>query len=202
MKSVRSLKAVRILVLAILATGLSAGLAKAQQFTGKFTLPVETYWGSAVLPAGTYSFSLDAASPYTIAIRRKTRDFMAYVLPGGRCLHGAVAGHSELMAIRKGGTLRIRELRLAEADLTLGYSIPKVERRFMAQEGPELFQRIDVTMNGKRSTSAALHAAWGAGSSGCRPSGRCPSSFCFSLPSCVAPVSWQVSLGGHDVAAA
>ena len=60
MKSTRSLKSVRILLLAVLAAGLSASLASAQEYQGKFTLPFEARWGSAVLPAGDYTFRVNA----------------------------------------------------------------------------------------------------------------------------------------------
>jgi hypothetical protein len=149
MKSAQSLKAVRILALAILATGLSAGVASAQQYTAKVTLPVRTHWGNAVLPPGDYVFSVESASPYTMVLRRRTREFVAFVMPTAKSLRGPVAGPSELIGIRRGGTLRIRQLRLAEAELTLGYSLPKGERQFVADKRPELVQRIAIAMNGK-----------------------------------------------------
>ena len=59
MKSTRSLNSVRILLLAVLAAGLSASLARAQEYEGKFTLPFEARWGMAVLPPGDYSFRVN-----------------------------------------------------------------------------------------------------------------------------------------------
>lgn len=149
MISARSLKAVRILVLAFLAASLSAGLASAQQYTGKVTLPVKTYWGNVVLPPGDYVFSVESTSPYCMVLRRRTREFVAFVMPSAKTLRGPVAGPSELIGIRRGGTLRIRELRVSEAELTLGYSFPQGARQLVAEKGPDLIQHIAITMSGK-----------------------------------------------------
>jgi hypothetical protein len=62
MKSTRSLKSVRILLLAVLAAALSASLASAQDYEGKFTLPFEARWGMAVLPPGDYTFHVTACN--------------------------------------------------------------------------------------------------------------------------------------------
>src|ERR1700757_4657866 len=51
-----------------------AGLATAgnaqNAYQGKFTLPFETHWGSATLPAGDYTFTMSSAnSSYTLYVR-------------------------------------------------------------------------------------------------------------------------------------
>jgi len=54
------------LVLGLLATGGYAQTA----YRGKFTLAVETHWGSAALPAGDYTFTLPSHSaPYRLYIQ-------------------------------------------------------------------------------------------------------------------------------------
>ena len=58
MKRIRSF-ALSSLVLALIASCLSAGMAKAQEWQGQFTLPFEARWGQAILPAGDYSFTVD-----------------------------------------------------------------------------------------------------------------------------------------------
>jgi hypothetical protein len=148
MKSAQSLKAVRILVLALLATGLSAGLASAQQYVGKITLPVKTQWGNAVLPAGDYSFVLDPATPDAVTIRH-AGERLALIQTTGGIAQDPEISSSELVGIRRGGVLRVRTLRLAEVHLALFYPQAKGERQLIAQNSPELVQRIAVAMNGK-----------------------------------------------------
>jgi len=57
---------VTALVLGALAINGNAQIA----YQGKFTLPVETHWGGATLPAGDYTFTLPSDStPYILFIR-------------------------------------------------------------------------------------------------------------------------------------
>ena len=58
-----------------LALCFSAGLGKAQNtYEGKFTLPFETHWRGAVLPAGDYTVSIPSEStPYLLYVRGEAR---------------------------------------------------------------------------------------------------------------------------------
>jgi len=59
----RLFKAVTKVCLAALVLGALATSGKAQSiYQGKFTLPVETRWGAAKLPAGDYTFTVSSAS--------------------------------------------------------------------------------------------------------------------------------------------
>ena len=115
MKSIRSLKSVRILLLAVLAAGLSASLASAQDYEGKFTLPFEARWGTAVLPAGDYSFRINTNNYSCIALVSQGGRGVAFIMPDTAASRGEVAGSSALIAVRSAGSYRIRALRLAEA---------------------------------------------------------------------------------------
>jgi hypothetical protein len=67
----RHLKLFTKLGAAALALGALATSGNAQNaYQGKFTLPTETHWGSATLPAGDYTFAMSSAgSQYTLYIR-------------------------------------------------------------------------------------------------------------------------------------
>ena len=148
MKVTQRFKSVRILFLAVLAVGLSAGVASAQKVEGKFTLPFEARWGRAVLPAGDYTFNVETStSPYIVMIRHN-RNGVAYVMADSVISRGDFSGSSALIAVRSGGKLRIRILRLREVGAIFGYYVPKAERQFIAQ-APELLQRIPVSVQGK-----------------------------------------------------
>jgi hypothetical protein len=59
----------KIGVAALSLSALAAGGNAQDSFQGKFTLPFETHWGSATLPAGDYSFTLPSNSaPYRFYI--------------------------------------------------------------------------------------------------------------------------------------
>jgi hypothetical protein len=141
MKSTRSLKSVRILLLAVLAAGLSASLASAQEYEGKFTLPFEARWGMAVLPAGDYSFRVDPSQNPCIGLVRQGTRGVAFVMADGGAGKGEVAGSSALIAVASAGSYRIRALRLAQAGVVLEYSPPKAERPILAEQ-LVLLQRV------------------------------------------------------------
>jgi hypothetical protein len=147
MKSTRSLKSVRILLLAVLAAALSASLASAQDYEGKFTLPFEARWGKAVLPAGDYSFRVNASQIPCMVSVSQGRQTLAFILTSDTT-RGRVAGSSALIAVRSAGSYRIRALQLAEAGVVLEYMPPKAERQMLAQQ-PVLFQRVPVIAAGK-----------------------------------------------------
>jgi hypothetical protein len=49
----------RRFALAVVLVGLSAAAAQAQSYKGRFTLPNETRWNGATLPAGDYSLAMN-----------------------------------------------------------------------------------------------------------------------------------------------
>ena len=67
----RHLKLFTKVGVAALALGALATSGNAQNaYQGKFTLPTETHWGSATLPAGDYTFAMSSASSqYRLYIR-------------------------------------------------------------------------------------------------------------------------------------
>ena len=71
MTCARHLKSFTKVGLAALALGALATSGHAQNaYQGKFTLPFETHWGSATLPAGDYTFTMSSASSnYRLYIR-------------------------------------------------------------------------------------------------------------------------------------
>ena len=147
MKSTRSLKSVRVLLLAVLAAGLSASLANAQEYEGKFTLPFEARWGGAVLPAGDYTFRVNPSEPPCMVSVSQGQQIVALILTSSTT-RGEVAGSSALIAVHSAGSSHIRALQLAEAGVVLEYSPPKAERQLLAQQ-PVLFQRMPVIAAGK-----------------------------------------------------
>lgn len=135
---------IRVVFLALAATVASVGLLSAQDAKGTFTLPFEVRWGTAVLPAGDYSFKIDNTD-YTVTIRGENQAAMVLSLARSIDNH---AGSNALIIARHGKRGTVRALRLAEQNVVFTYPAPKGEPRTLAQ-APELLQRIPVFVSGK-----------------------------------------------------
>jgi hypothetical protein len=140
----------RLGLLALLATVVSAGLLSAEDYKGTFTLPFEVRWGSAVLPAGDYSFTIDTARDSQRATVR-WENGAAMVMPSS-ISDRQFDGHSALILTRRGHRGTVRALALAtpgtgsrKGGLVFSYAPPKGEAPLLAQ-APELIQRIPVTL--------------------------------------------------------
>jgi hypothetical protein len=144
----RSFKLVAPLGLALLAGCFTANLASAQEaFKGSFTLPFEARWGTVVLPAGEYSFTLDrGVVGGRVTITTEDRQAAGFVLNQG-VYDRQTIDHSELILVRDGGNYTVRALRLEDRGLTLEYSVPMTEGQLITQ-APQLLERIPVAMGG------------------------------------------------------
>jgi hypothetical protein len=145
MKMTQSFNLVKVMFWAVLAAGLSAGLASAQNVIhGKFTLPFQARWGADVLLPGDYTFEIDTAKrPYIVAVRQGDRGVA--LARANSVEQGETSGHSALVTVRTGRKYRIWMLHLAEAGLTLDYTPLKAERPILAQE-PVLIRRLPILM--------------------------------------------------------
>jgi hypothetical protein len=110
---------VAVLVLGALATG-----GKAQTvYQGKFTLPFETHWGSATLPAGDYTFALaSASSPYTLYIHGQAGNAIIRAYAADEKV---VSGHAQLNLVDIADMQNVESFDAPELGLTLSYATPK-----------------------------------------------------------------------------
>jgi hypothetical protein len=117
MKSIRKVSLLKVLVLFVGALGASALPASAQNTTGTFTLAHKDRWGTAVLPAGDYRFSVDTqAWPARVMVRE---------LGGTTSADQKLAGGSTLVIERKAGESVVRSLKLAPVGLALEFYLGK-----------------------------------------------------------------------------
>ena len=177
MNKTSKLTIIRVVFLAVLGTALSAGVLRAEDYKGSFTLPFEVRWGTAVLPAGDYTFTMDTDKGSNLATIRG--DKVAAMIIANGTSNRQFSGRSSLVLARRGRTGVIRELHLAipglkasasrqdvrvydrgklvsnvatqtptEGGIVFIYSPPKGEPSMLAQT-PELIQRIPVLFASK-----------------------------------------------------
>lgn len=141
MKTIRSFT-LSSLVLALLASCLSAGMARAQEMQGKFTLPFDARWGQATLPAGDYSFTVDQsqAAAKVVLAGEKAR---AIIRAQG--YDPKEMDSSALVLAKNHGVNTVRELKLAELGVVL-YFTPSRPHQTAAEE-KQIAKAIPITPN-------------------------------------------------------
>jgi hypothetical protein len=112
----------RINLILGLAAILSAGLLQGADCVGSFMLPHQTNWGTAVLPAGDYTFRFTGSTNYQLLRIRRGTQVVNMVMP----LNGSSTGTSGGSSISIVGN-RVRGFHLAPVGLTYSYGIPKNE---------------------------------------------------------------------------
>jgi hypothetical protein len=125
---------VKLLVAVVLATSVFVAAVNAQpRFQGKFTLPYEVHWSTAVLPAGQYTIRINSigAAAFVWSADGKT----AFVLPS-RFRDDSQKGPTSLLITVYGNERRVRSLNLPELGASLVYEpVNKIEREMLAKSG-------------------------------------------------------------------
>jgi hypothetical protein len=119
----RNLKLFTKLGVAALALAALATSANAQSaYRGKFTLPFETHWGGAKLPAGDYSFVLPSlGSPYTLYIRGAG---VNVIVRAATTEDIGVPNHAQLNLVNIADVQNVQTFDVPELGLTFIYSTP------------------------------------------------------------------------------
>ena len=119
----RHLKLLTKLGVAALALGALATNGNAQNaYRGKFTLPVETHWGRATLPAGDYTFTLPSASaPYRLYIRGQAGNA---IIMAATTDYKVVSGHAQLNLVDVADVQTVQTFEAPELGLTFIYATP------------------------------------------------------------------------------
>ena len=123
MKSLRNLASTAVLTLGTLS--LLPGVASAQLARGSFKLSHEVYWQNAVVPAGTYNFSLDPKGPSELLTLRNVsggrEGFMMLVNDVGSSEFSDV---NRLVMVSRGDKSFVRTLELPQFETVLHFSVP------------------------------------------------------------------------------
>ena len=126
MNSIRRFSFFKVLVLAVAATVFSAIPAHAQTTAGTFSLAHKVRWAGAVLPPGSYGFSVDFQnSPARITLRQLDGAMVAILLPQVISEDNLI-GTSSLVLQDKGGESVVSALRLKDIGVALQFAAPKL----------------------------------------------------------------------------
>jgi hypothetical protein len=120
----RHLKLFTKLGAAGLALGALATSGNAQNaYQGKFTLPFETQWGNATLPAGDYTFVMSSASSdYRLYIRGAQ---VNAIIRATSADHRGVSDHAQLNLVDIADVQNVQTFDAPELGLTFSYATPK-----------------------------------------------------------------------------
>jgi hypothetical protein len=119
----RLVKSVTKVGIAALVLGALTTSGKAQTvYQGQFTLPVETHWGSATLPAGDYTFSVaGAAAEYRLYIHGQRTNFIIPTVTAEE----ATPQHAQLNLVDIADKYTVETFDAPELGLTFTYWKPK-----------------------------------------------------------------------------
>jgi len=152
MKTNRSHRLVRCLIFTGLAVCFSAARLSAENWQVTFSLPFETHWGGAVLPAGSYTLKLDTVNNGRPMQLEQGAEHIRFLLPL-TTETPVTPARSQLLIVREGNTATVHILYIAELGTAFHFSVPEryeVYTRLMARaDEPVFIQRIPVTFSGK-----------------------------------------------------
>ena len=142
MKSIRDNTLLRALALGALASCLGAGVASAQPFQGKFSLPTKVTWGMATLQKGDYTFSLEGWRTGNMLQLMQNGRVVALLQPQSH--DQATAGPAVLVINCGKRGNAVRAIRLPEIDVVL-YYVPNTPKHGTADEEREVAQLLPIT---------------------------------------------------------
>jgi hypothetical protein len=123
MKSLRKFASTVVLTLGALS--ILPGAASAQSARGSFTLSHEVHWQNAVVPAGTYNFSLESKGPSELLTLRNISGsrggFMILVNDVGSSRFSDL---NRLVMVSRGDKSFVRTLDLPQFETVLHFSVP------------------------------------------------------------------------------
>ena len=127
-------------------------------YQGKFTLPFETHWGSATLPAGDYTFVMSSASSdYRLYIRGEKVNAMIMAAAADEKV---VSGHAQLNLVDIADTQTVQTFDAPELGKTFVYSTP-TQKHMGRKEAHQKTapQTAPATQSSENRTSIAIQAA-------------------------------------------
>jgi hypothetical protein len=141
MKSIRHNTQLRTLALGVLVICLGAGVASAQSFQGKFSLPDKVSWGTATLQKGDYTFRLEGVRTGNALQLMQNGKMVALLQPQSHDL--AATGPDALVIYSGKSGSTVREIRLPDIGVAFYYA-PHTPKRGTAAKEREVARLIPI----------------------------------------------------------
>ncbi len=123
MKTIRKFASAAVLTLGGLS--LMPSLASAESANGKFTLTHEVHWQNAVVPAGTYRFSLESRGPSgLLTLRTVDGDKGGFMFLVNDVAASQTSGIDQLVLVSRAGKSFVRTLELPKFETVLHFAVP------------------------------------------------------------------------------
>ncbi|HEY0704138.1 MAG TPA: hypothetical protein VGD60_15315 [Candidatus Acidoferrales bacterium] len=127
MKMIRRFAQVQVLLLSLLSSTVVPMVAHAEEAHGRFTLTSETHWGTAVLPAGEYTYTLATRSAMPVILLRSVKGTEAAFISAYRETSTTATTPNAITIQAIGNVKVITELHVNDAGLVLHYRAPALE---------------------------------------------------------------------------
>jgi hypothetical protein len=127
MKMIRRFAQVQVLLLSLLSSTAVPIAAHAEEVHGRFTLTSETHWGSAVLPAGEYTYTLATRSAMPVILLRAVKGNEAAFISADSETGTSATAPNAITITAYGKVQVITELHVNDAGLVLHYRAPALE---------------------------------------------------------------------------
>jgi hypothetical protein len=127
MKSIRKFAYAAALTLSAL--NFAPSLASAQDAAGTFTLSHEVHWQNAVVPAGTYHFTIGGSGAFeTLTLRKTSGDGAGFMLLVADEDISRPSEVSQIVLVSRPGGSFVSVLQLPEFGMTLHFTVPAATR--------------------------------------------------------------------------
>jgi hypothetical protein len=159
MTRARNLKLFMKIGAAALALGaLAAGGNAQDSFHGKFTLPFETHWGSATLPPGDYTFTLQSKSaPYRFYIHGQAANA---IIQASTAEQQVASERPQLNLVDVGDVHSVQTFEAPELGMTFTYWTPSQKHLGRKVTGQKTVpQAGPASQASETHTSIAVHTA-------------------------------------------
>jgi len=127
------MKTVKMLAILALAMCAFTAAANAQSVAGRFTLPYEVHWGTATLPPGEYTITMDSLHSATLVQSASNSQSFFTRMP---TINDSMERPTSLVITSFQGERRVRSLNLPQYRRSLIYEpLTKAEREQLAKAG-------------------------------------------------------------------
>ena len=122
MTSLRKFASATVLTLGALSLIPSA--ASAQSARGSFTLSHEVHWQNAVVPAGTYNFSVESKGPSRLLTLRSLSGHEGFMIMVNAVGSSRFSDLNRLEVVSRAGKSLVRSMDLPQFETVLHFSVP------------------------------------------------------------------------------